>query len=79
LFGNALIQYVQAPFWSSVVAESTVIYQHRFYNVFMYLYLEADGPALMVPGKREEEKSWNLSKWVPGTKSEESYNVEFDS
>jgi hypothetical protein len=33
----------------------------------------------MVPGKSEEEKSWNLSKWVPGTKSEESYNVEFDS
>jgi hypothetical protein len=27
----------------------------------------------MVLGKSEEEKSWNLSKWVPGTKSEESY------
>jgi hypothetical protein len=33
----------------------------------------------MVLGKSEEEKSWNLSKWVPGTKSEESYTVKFDS
>jgi hypothetical protein len=33
----------------------------------------------MMPGKNEEEKSWNLSKWVPATKSEESYTVEFDS
>jgi hypothetical protein len=86
---------VKRLFYSAFVWKYTDICKHRFGVQLLqnpplcsctasipslgYLYLEADGPALMVPGKSEEEKSWNLSKWVPGTKSEESYTVEFDS